>query len=360
MRVFPSGKMSYCADYRTHEGRRRRTTIGPHGRITTDEARKLALVALSRCRCFGPDHGQEAAAQEGIYPIDRRGRIERHIIPLLGTRMVRDLASTDVQRFIRDVASGKTAATLKTENKRGKAIVAGGAGTAARTAGLLGGILSFAVSEGVIPINPARGVERPAGNRRTARLTPEQYGSVGTALQAAEDEGEAWQGITAVRLLALTGCRLSEIVELKWSEADRTGGCFRLEDTKEGASVRPVGRAALDVLDGLKRVKGCSYVLPPIRSGNVYGGLPRALARIMARAKLDGVTAHTLRHSYGSTAGDLGYSALTIGALIGHAAGSVTSRYVHHLDPVLRAAADKVADAICQHMTSVDLKVCSC
>ena len=52
---------------------------------------------------------------------------------------------------IRDVAGGKTATIQKTEKKRGKAIVEGDKGTAARTVGLLGGILSFAVSEGVIP-----------------------------------------------------------------------------------------------------------------------------------------------------------------------------------------------------------------
>jgi hypothetical protein len=55
---------------------------------------------------------------------------------------------------------------------RGKAVVTGGGGTEARTAGQLGGTLSFAVSEGVIPTNPAPSVRRPAYEVRTIRLSP--------------------------------------------------------------------------------------------------------------------------------------------------------------------------------------------
>jgi len=76
-----------------------------------------------------------------------RGRIARHILPLLGNHRVRDLAPPDINRFMRSVAAGKTAGDVRT-GVRGRAITKGGKGTAARTVGLLGGILSFAVSEG--------------------------------------------------------------------------------------------------------------------------------------------------------------------------------------------------------------------
>ena len=110
-----------------------------------------------------------------------RGRIERHILPLLGGRHLRDLKAPDIARFMRDVAAGKTASDVKT-GFRGRAIVEGGSGTAARTVGLLGGILSFAVSEGIIPVNPVRGVKRPADRRIEVRLTNEQYRMLGKAL----------------------------------------------------------------------------------------------------------------------------------------------------------------------------------
>jgi integrase len=279
-----------------------------------------------------------------------RGRIERHIKPLLGDRLVRDLVQSDVNRFIRDVTIGKTALVEKTDNKRGKAVVEGGAGTAARTAGLLGGILSFAVSEGIIPFNPSRGAKRQADGSRTRRLTSEEYRRLGKALKAALDEGDVEQGLNGIWLLALTGCRLGEIERLKWTEIDAASGCFRLEDSKEGASVRPIGKPAFDVLAKTERRKDCSFVLPAARSDGPYGGMARAMDRIMERSGLKGVTAHTLRHSYASIAGDLGFSDSTIETLIGHVAGTVTSRYVHRLDSVLVAVANSVALTISKHM----------
>jgi integrase len=155
---------------------------------------------------------------------------------------------------------------------------------------------------------------------------------------------------------ALTGCRLGEIASLRWSEVDDAGGCFRLADPKEGASVRPIGRAALDLLAKLPARKGCPFVLPAARGGGPFGGMPRAWRRLAKRAGLEGVTPHTMRHSFASMAGDLGFTESTIAAMLGHAAGSVTSRYVHHLDSVLVAAADKVARAIHEQMTGVEEK----
>ena len=63
------------------------------------------------------------------------------------------------------------------------------------------------------------------------------------------------------------------------------------------------------------------------------------------RATVADITPHTLRHTFASVAGDLGFSELTIAALLGHAARGVTQRYVH-IDEALRVAADKVSDAI--------------
>jgi integrase len=231
-----------------------------------------------------------------------QGRITRHILPLLGKRLVRDLTTPDIARFMRSVAAGKTADDIKT-CLRGRAIIQGGRGTAARTAGLLGGILSFAVSEGVISVNPARGIKRPADQRREVRLSADQYKVLGQALSEAEIRGENPAAILAIRLLALTGCRRGEIERLRWSEVDLPGRCLRLANTKEGRSIRPLGQAAIKLISDLPKVS--EYMLPGRASHRPFSGLPKAWRRVTEASQLAGLTPHGLRHAYASIAGDL-------------------------------------------------------
>ena len=106
---------------------------------------------------------------------------------------------------MRDVVIGKTALVEKTEKLRGKAIVEGGASTATRTMGLLGGILSFAVSEGVLSVNPVHGVKRPADQRKTLRLDPKEYRRLGTSLEKMAANGGNEAAITAVRMMLSLG-----------------------------------------------------------------------------------------------------------------------------------------------------------
>ncbi len=371
VRVHPTGKRVYYVDYRNRDGGRRRMTIGVHGKLTTDEARRLALQTLGDA-AKGEDPADERAtrrnsltvkelcdrymdaAEKGlIFGKGRRpkrpitisqdhARINRHIVPLLGRKLVRDLTRVDIARFIRDVTTGETA-TVERTKARGKAVVTGGAGTAARAVSFLGAILSFAVNEGIVETNVARGVKRKADEKRTRRLTADEYRDCGLAIREAEQTGETWQAVAGARLLALTGLRLGEVVNLKWAEIDELGGCFRLTDTKEGASTRPVGRRAFELLATLPRIDGCPFVLPAVRGAGHFAGLPHAFKRMVKRSGLEGVTPHTMRHSFASMAGDLGYSEPTIAAMLGHAAGSVTGRYVHHLDSVLVAGAGRVA-----------------
>ena len=131
---------------------------------------------------------------------------------------------------------------------RGLARVTGGRTAAVRAVGLLGGMLSYANEVGHLDHNPARGVRKPADNRRSFRLGPEGYRTLGEALERAEARSEHWQATTAIRLLALTGCRRSEVLNLKWSEVDFKASCLRLGDTKTGASIRPLPAPARAIL----------------------------------------------------------------------------------------------------------------
>ena len=377
IRIFASGRRSYLVQYR-NAGRTRRVTIGLHGPVTAEQARKEALSLLGQV-AKGEDPAEDKAARRKSLTVAQlctnyladadkglvlgrggkakkasslvgdRGRVEHHIVPLLGTRLVQDLTRVDVQRLIRDVQAGRTAKSSQIEGRR-LVSVTGGASAAARVAGLLGGILSHAINEGIISSNLAHGVKRPADKKRDRRLSPEEFRALGRALSAAEATGDNWQSTTCIRLLCLTGCRLSEISSLRWAEVDIAGKCLRLADTKEGRSVRPLGVAALKLLSAIEKQSSGAFVVPTLRGQGSFTGTPDAIRRYTRRAGLEGVSAHTLRHSFASTAGDLGYGDSTIGAMLGHAGSTVTSRYVHHLDAVLIAAADRVSEAIAASM----------
>lgn len=382
VRVFASGRRSYLVQYR-NAGRTRRVTIGFHGPVTAEQARKEALSLLGLV-AKGEDPAEEKAtrrksvtvaqlcaqymkAAEAGHVIGRgrqpkkasslisdRGRIEHHIVPLLGNRLVQDITRVDVQRFVREVQAGQTSKSYKTK-ARGVVNVTGGVGAATRSTGLLGGIFTYAVSEGIISINPVHGVKRPADRKRDRRLTPEEFGAFGRALQDADACGVSWQSTDAIRLLCLTGCRMREIANLRWAEVDLAGGCLLLDDTKEGRSVRPLGSAARQLLQRIQGRSRGTFVVPATRGAGGFGGIPDAVERYTKRAGLSGVGAHTLRHSFASMAGDLGYSDSTIGAMLGHAGSTMTSRYVHHLDAVLIAAADRVSEAIASAMSETNV-----
>lgn len=160
-----------------------------------------------------------------------RGRIERHIKPLLGRKCASEVTRADVQRFLRDVAEGKTKADIKI-GTRGRAIVEGGRGTATRTVGLPGGIFSFAVAQGLRPDNPVRGVKRFPDRKSERFLSSAELAAFAKALSATEAEGADPAAVSIIRLLAFTGARKSEIANLKWSEIDFDRALLRLGDSK--------------------------------------------------------------------------------------------------------------------------------
>ncbi len=365
--------VAYVLKFRTAEGRQRWHTIGRHGAPWTpdtarEEAKRLlgdivkggdpaaaksakrkALTIAELCDRYFEDAlagrvrtRSKTAKRASTLAIDR-GRIDRHIKPLLGAMSVAAVTRHDVEKFLHDVADGRTAGKTKTK-ARGLARVTGGETAANRSVGLLGAVFSYAVRKDMRPDNPVRGVALFADRKRERRLSDEEYAKLGQALREAEQT--LWPpAVAAARFIALTGFRRGEVLSLKWSEIDLARRTATLADTKSGRSLRPLSRAACDVLRGLSRTG--ELVFPASRGDGRMNGFPKFWARIARLGDIPAdVTPHVPRHSFASLASDLGYSEPTIAALVGHKGRSITSRYVHSADAVLLAAADAVANQI--------------
>ena len=149
--------------------------------------------------------------------------------------------------------AGKTRAVVKTKKLRGKAIVRGGSGTARRTVGLLGGILTCAVNAGIIERNPAHGIQKPNYHARERRLSEAEYRTLGSMLRKAAKEEDNETVVEILRQFALAGRQRSEIIKLKWTEIDFDGSCLRLADSKEGASVQPIGLSVVERFERRRR-----------------------------------------------------------------------------------------------------------
>lgn len=372
VRVKPSGAMSYLIQYRNADSRSCRLTLGKVGTLTPDEARALARnklaavakgadpVAEKRVACGAPtvaevcDWYLENAKAGRI--LGRKGRpikastlaldksrIEMHVKPLIGTRRVRTLTMGDLEGFQADIVAGKTAKPRA--GPRG-GVTTGGAGVAGRTAGMLHTIFAHAKRLNQIDANPAEGQRKfTAPKKAKRRLSLEEIASLGEAMREAAGDHENATGIGAIRVLLLTGFRRIEGLGLKRTWVRDREGAVYFPDTKSDFQVRAIGGSAIAAIKAQPGRKGSEYIFPADVGDGHFIGIVRVLQRVCKRAKLKNVTPHTLRHTFASVAGDLGFSELTIAGLLGHAPRGVTQDYIH-LDAALVVAADQVSAEI--------------
>jgi integrase len=360
VRLMPTGLASYVLKYRNAEGRQRKLALARVGTLTPDEARALARERLGDVAKGADPSAERRAIRKAItvselcdlYLEDAvprvkastlamdRSRIEVHVKPLIGRIAVIALTAQDIARLQADIVAGKSARPRK---GRG-GVVTGGKGAAVRTIGMLGTILELAKRRKIIKENPARSVNKLPGGKQRRFLGLDEIGVLGAVMREATDESAV--GLAAIRLLLLTGCRRMEVLSLPWNWVDTKAKCIRFGDTKGGAQLRPIGQAAIDLLETLPRRDGLPHVMPAERGDGHFIGLPRVLARLCAKGGLDGVTVHVLRHSFAAVAAEMGFSELTIAGMLGHTVSGVTARYAHVPDSALVAAADRVSARI--------------
>jgi integrase len=254
---------------------------------------------------------------------------------------MRSLTQSDIAKFQADVAAGRNKADVRTK-KRGRAIIIGGPGTAARSLGTLSAILSWAVGRKLIDTNPAKGVPQLKLRKRDASLTPDELSQLVETVETMQDAAElSRNAATAIKLLAMTGCRKGEILSLKWAWVNFEHGLMRLPDSKTGQKAVALGASALALLADLPR--SGEYVLPAGRGNEHYKGLGKEWRRVRARAGLPNFRVHDLRHAFASFAVADGASLYIVGKALGHTQSRTTERYAHLAQDPVRTAAERVA-----------------
>jgi integrase len=378
VRVKPSGVKTFLVQYRNAEGRTRRLVLGQYGALAPEAARDLAREKLTAVAKGEDPSAERHAVRAGMSvaevcdwyleqaetgrilgrnrrPIKAstlemdRSRIETHIKPLLGSRLVSGLTLKDIEGMQADIAAGKSARGRK-KGRGGKST--GGPGVASRTVGTLRGLLGHAARFNVIGKNPAAGVRQLAVERRQRRLSDDELRHLGQVMRNMAAEGEHPTGLAAIRTMLLSGFRRMEVLGLERPWVNSGEHCVRFPDTKSGAQIRVLGETAMSCLETAAGRKGSPYLFPADWGDGHFIGVVRVLDRVCAKAKLKNVTPHVLRHTFASVAGDLGFSELTIAGLLGHSARGVTQGYVH-LDTALVVAADRVSARIAELLDGV-------
>ena len=355
VRVYPSGVKVYVVQSRGPGGSRR-VTVGRHGDMAADQARRRAADMIDRIK-RGADPAPPAPAPE-VTMADLAERymrqhvtvhckpssakayrraLDNHILPALGEMPIGAVGRKHVGALHYKMRGEPCAANEALK--------------------IVAKMLSLAEDWGLRERgpNPCKSVRKYRTRPRERFLTDAEFERLGLALEEMEAGGAIQpSAAAAIRLLVLTGCRRNEILELRWDDVDLASGELRLRDSKTGARMVPLTPVVNDVLAGIPRAVDNPWVITGKKPGARLTDINRPWRALRSRAGLKGVRIHDLRHSWASRALELGESLPMIGRLLGHSRIETTARYAHLARDTEKASAAKVGGSIGSDILPMD------
>ena len=324
------------------------------------EARQQERAAIrlgDLVELFLEEHGPKLKTRSRY---DYANALHRHVVPVLGHLRAEAVTASDLNK-----------AHLKLADRPYRAN---------RIMTYVGSLYSWAARHGHVPksCNPARDVKRFRESGRERYLSAEELERLGATLTLAETKGLPWEikaseatakhvpkggpqtvvyppHVTgAIRLLLFTGCRLGEILNLRWDEVDLERGLLLLPDSKTGRKAVILNGAALSVLASLERIG--DFVVPGTDPARPRHDLKRPWEHIRAHAELEGVRLHDLRHTHASIGASAGFGLPIVGRLLGHASTMTTQRYAHLADDPVRRASEAIGDHLKEVLGAKPLK----
>uniref|UniRef100_UPI004047A09D tyrosine-type recombinase/integrase n=1 Tax=Yoonia sp. TaxID=2212373 RepID=UPI004047A09D len=354
VRLYPTGRKVFIVQYKLH-GRTRRKTLGKHGVVTADEARRDAkLVQADVAR--GSDPSAERKARMRSPTIKELGErfLKEHVAlhckpttlydytnllknvvtPILGGIKTSEITFVDIQAF-----HLKRKVTPYQAN---------------RCVMVLSKMLHLAEDWGLRPMNsnPTRRIKRYPEEEKKRYLSETEQERLGSVLAEMLEEGQITKYVfAAFYLLLLTGCRLSEIQKLKWNYVTDTH--LELPDSKTGRRRIPLPREARTLMNMLDRRDENPYVILGNHGTGYYNDLQKPWRKIRERAGLCDVRVHDLRHTYASVAVINGIDPFVLKEILGHKNLSTTLRYAHLSDDAVQKAAGQIANRLAATLGSM-------
>ena len=340
VRVLPSGRRSFFLHSQI-DGKRVWQSIGDARAMTLECAREQAaslLASRSRINEALPDAGQTILFEDVADEVFRRyrrhwkprtldvnlGYYRNQILPWFRGRAIGDIERHDVQRWFASLHATPVAAD--------------------RSAPVLSVILRQAEVYGYRAqgSNPCIGIKRYRRRNRERFLDDDEIRRLSLVL----DKRLAKQPLLTaiVRLLLLTGCRKSEILDLQWP--DYREGRLYLRDSKTGPRTVWLSSPARRILDGLPR--RYRWIFPSPRGDRHLSKdmLDRFWRDVRKEAGIPDVRLHDLRHTFASVALAHGETVLTIGRLLGHNDPATTLKYTHLADASVHEAAEALVPVL--------------
>lgn len=226
------------------------------------------------------------------------------------------------------------------------------AGAANRNLDVLRSIFKYALKQGYCISNPCDGLKQNRTKKVNRFLSLDELSRLSVALRSVSQQGDMEACCCQVlKLVLLTGCRISEVTGLQWSFVK--GREWYLPDSKTGAKVVYVGKEAERLVSAVSKQAWsqqnesqddvftplCDFVSRPIKVGTVW-------QQVRTLANIEDVRIHDLRHTFASYAVLEGYPLPMVSKLLGHRRISSTLRYAHVDDAQVSKSAQLMGDTM--------------
>ncbi len=325
IRVFPTGRKQFVLQYR-YGKISRRMSLGRFGAVTPDQARGLALEALVKIRQEVDPQREKQERREAVTvrelaqrfdeehiavrlkastAKEYRRNLDLFILPVIGHLRVIDVTRADIAKYHHDWRHRPYQANRNIE--------------------IISKMFNLAELWGLRPdgTNPRKHIKKYPKKKRERYFSAAELQAIGRVLGEMEEERiELPSTIAAVRLLLFTGCRLGEILTLRWEHVDMAEHALRLPDSKTGAKVVHLGSTALDVVQSIERLENNEFVIAGRNPGAHLTDLQPFWQRLRGRAGLKNARIQDLRHTFASVTVSNGQSLPMIGKLLGPYPGS--------------------------------------